>query len=1361
MGRTQQSILSFFGKPRAGARPPLRGAPAVAAPPAGATAGASAGNGGSGSGGGASMGGWGGGRPGAASRVGGGGVAPPPRSLAVEMDDDMPDDAQLLATLEMVESQSLAGARLGVSPAQRASLVSKRSSGLGISEEQFLSPARPPQTSRALVFGSSVHKRVLADKQPAGSPKKARVESCGAPTFSDDDAARTGRSPSLSVSPVTPRRRLRRTRGATAGSDSDSDFVPEPMGTDERSDDDDDLAVAAPRIRAAGQKMDDWRASSRTVAAERPVAGVSAVKVKLESLPPMSAADRAAVRERLMSCASLPGSTGTGGSGVAQVDGEDAWSAKNGWSVVVRDSAGRPTTHPDYDETTLYVPPKAVAGLTPFQKQFWDIKRHAYHVIIFFKKGKFYEMYDKDADVVHKELGLNYTGGGRVDMRCCGVPEQAFERHALRLLDLGYKVGRVEQTETINAATKRRKGAGTGGSAANRSAVCERSLVRVLTRSTVSDDFLLKDHHARYLLAIVEDEAAASSCGGSGDATPVNNDGEVLIGVCYVDAAAGAITVGEFLDDYRRAGVDKLLTYLSPPEILVDGTRPTSARLSSLLRWAGDTDSTDVVRVSGGFSTMTPARLQHYLGGASAGSAVEAQRQQLHRFFLDRGHVLASRAMGACADYLASLKVDAEVLSMGNFTLLPSPRDELPGSDVSSESDACSRSILGAPLPVHMCASTQDRYDPSVEPRAHMVLDAASLLNLEVLETGGDRSESGALISFVDRAVSAGGKRLLRRWLAEPLLDPAAINDRYNAIDFLHAADDASGSLLSGLRKQLSQLPDLTRALAKTHAAATVADNAVMFDNTNQRRVKEFISVLNGLQSALDILDTVSVDIARHRKCNVVDNDAAPRRLEWLVTSGAGVPESASAHLAWFFDGAFDFAAARKDGDLFLQPGAVASYDERKQAVADVEARLNAELAKHKTALRESGLKYFHRPKEPYQIEVPTACVQRSNLPRSWVLKSQSKTAQRYWTPEVERLANAHIDAMEQLEVETKTALRSLLARFDGDAAIWSAVARAVSELDALLALAVVSRPDGTGPMCRPTIVLASQASTDGVEASPVLHARSLRHPVLACRMNNNFVPNDVLLGTADGAEPDDAHPLAVVVTGSNMGGKSTLLRQTCVAAILAQMGCFVPAKSFTLTPVDRIFTRLGAHDRITRGQSTFAVEMEETATILSHATSQSLVIVDELGRGTSTHDGYAIAHAVLCDLTRRVRCRTLFATHYHLLTESFAADRGVALYKMAIRVDDANKDITFLYCFTPGVAPASFGIHCARLAGIPADVADHADASAKEFEETLARQLADRKEERLVESLALSLRGGVGSTALNAIFALVEAGRD
>lgn len=1244
----------------------------------------------------------------------------------------------------------MAESRVGSVPGAQSPPPAKRPSGFGFNEAELVSPVRPPRVSRTTVFGNPAHKRVLADKGPGESPKKARVE----PTDVDDEAD-GGRSSPFSASPVTPLRRLRRTRIASGDSDDDADYHPGPADSGGEDDDDGvDAPLATPR---AARKAASPARASPSPAASCPTPARGGAPLSLDDLPPMSAADRAFARERLAGCAGVPGGAGGSNTGVAQVGGEDAWKSKNGWTRDVRDAAGRSVTDPDYDKTTLFVPPRAFAGLTPFQKQFWEIKRQAYDVVIFFKKGKFYEMYDKDADVVHKELGLNYTGGGRVDMRCCGVPEQAFDRHTSRLLDLGYKVGRVEQTETINAATKRRKGAGAGSSAANRSAICERSLVRVLTRATVCDDYLLKDHRARYLLSIVEgDEAPAPAPGRDDNAAPATDEGEVLIGVCYVDAAAGAITVGEFVDDYRRAGVEKLLAYLRPPEILVDGSRPASERLSGLLRWAGDAEGTDVVRVSGGFSVMSPARLHQYLGGAAAGSSAEGQRQQLHRFFADRGHVLAARAMGACADYLAALKVDAEVLSMGNFTLLPSPRDELPGSDVSSASDACSGSTPGGSL-LALRRPMEGGYDPAVEPRVHMVLDAASLLNLEVLECGADRSEGGALISFVDRAVSSGGKRLLRRWLAEPLLDPAAINDRFNAIDYLHAADDASGTLLSELRAQLSQLPDLTRALAKTHAAATVADNAVMFDDTNKRRVKEFTTLLSGLRSALDILDSVSLDIASRR--DSTDADAAPRRLEWLVTSGAGVPDGAAARLSWFFDGAFDYAAARKDGTLFLRPGAVQSYDARKQAVADVEARLNQELAKHKSALREPGLKFFHRPKEPYQIEVPAACVQRSNLPRSWVLKSQSKTAQRYWTPEVERLAGEHIDAAELLELETKTALRSLLGRFDDDAATWSAVARAVAELDVLLALAVVSRSDGTGPMCRPKVVPAAQSGADG-DAAPMLHARSLRHPVLASRMNNNFVANDVFLGGADAGASGQAYPRAVVVTGSNMGGKSTLLRQTCLAAILAQVGCFVPATSCTLTPVDRIFTRLGAHDRITRGQSTFAVEMEETATILSHATPQSLVIVDELGRGTSTHDGYAIAHAVLVDLTRRLRCRTLFATHYHLLTESFAADPAVALYEMAIRVNEETKDITFLYRFSPGVAPASFGIHCARLAGIPATVADHADTSAKEFEETLAHQLAERKVERLAESLARCLRGsGAVPTAVDAICALAEAG--
>ena len=187
-----------------------------------------------------------------------------------------------------------------------------------------------------------------------------------------------------------------------------------------------------------------------------------------------------------------------------------------------------------------------------------------------------------------------------------------------------------------------------------------------------------------------------------------------------------------------------------------------------------------------------------------------------------------------------------------------------------------------------------------------------------------------------------------------------------------------------------------------------------------------------------------------------------------------------------------------------------------------------------------------------------------------------------------------------------------------------------------------------------------------------------------------------------------------LLVTGPNMGGKSTLLRQTCLGVILAQIGCYVPATACTLTPVDRIFTRIGSSDRILEGKSTFFVEMEETGNIIKMASKRSLCIVDELGRGTSTFDGYSIAHAVLKYLVRRIKCMTLFSTHYHMLLDDFRDTKHVDLYHMACKQDEDGETITFLYKFIKGECPQSFGLNVARMSGLPDAIVDEARRKAK-----------------------------------------------
>ena len=213
---------------------------------------------------------------------------------------------------------------------------------------------------------------------------------------------------------------------------------------------------------------------------------------------------------------------------------------------------------------------------------------------------------------------------------------------------------------------------------------------------------------------------------------------------------------------------------------------------------------------------------------------------------------------------------------------------------------------------------------------------------------------------------------------------------------------------------------------------------------------------------------------------------------------------------------------------------------------------------------------------------------------------------------------------------------------------------------------------------------------------NPYLELVQMRHPILSTRLSN-FVPNDTMIGYLK----DNEIKSSVLITGPNMGGKSTILRQTCIGVIMAQIGCYVPAKKCKLTVVDRIFTRIGARDRILEGKSTFFIEMEETKTIIDHATCNSLIIVDELGRGTSTNEGMVIAKSILEFITNKIKCRNLFTTHYHELVDNCRIFKGVDLFHMDCFVDDTNQSVNFLYKFIQGVCPKSYGINVAKLAGI------------------------------------------------------------
>ncbi|XP_024516949.1 DNA mismatch repair protein MSH7 isoform X1 [Selaginella moellendorffii] len=285
-------------------------------------------------------------------------------------------------------------------------------------------------------------------------------------------------------------------------------------------------------------------------------------------------------------------------------------------------------------------------------------------------------------------------------------------------------------------------------------------------------------------------------------------------------------------------------------------------------------------------------------------------------------------------------------------------------------------------------------------------------------------------------------------------------------------------------------------------------------------------------------------------------------------------------------------------------------------------------------------------------------------------------------------------DQDEDEETQRKT-LSWMILEFNKHQRHWTAIVDALSYIDVLISFAAAKRA-AEGPTCRPTFVAADQ----GVA---VLEMQGLWHPFAAAGMGGTFVPNDIALGLGK--------PRAILLTGPNMGGKSTLLRATCVATLMAQLGCYVPSESCTLSLVDTIFTRIGARDRIMSGESTFMVECAEAGSILCNATSNSLVVLDELGRGTSTFDGYAIAYAVFRHLVEAVGCRLVFATHYHPLTQEFSGHPSVSLQHMACSFDSSSSDrqLAFLYKLRAGASSASYGLQVALLAGIPASVVDAA----------------------------------------------------
>ncbi len=545
---------------------------------------------------------------------------------------------------------------------------------------------------------------------------------------------------------------------------------------------------------------------------------------------------------------------------------------------------------------------------------------------------------------------------------------------------------------------------------------------------------------------------------------------------------------------------------------------------------------------------------------------------------------------------------------------------------------------------------------------AGMPLDAHTRRNLELLRNGRSGRVEGSLLGVLDRTRTPMGGRLLRRWLSQPLLDRQRLERRLDAVEAAVRAD----RLRSQARALLESVGDLERQVG---------------------RVAQGVATPRELRALADSLGALA------RLCDLLERGAPPALLGALVDTDA--PASAAAPLDPCTDvaGLIARAVARPGSGRLVQPG---YSEELDRLIAEVEqarhwiARLE-QAERQRTGIR--SLKVGFNQVFGYYLEVTKPNL--ALVPADYQRKQTLVSAERFITPELKDRESQILHLEERIEALEREEFDRLLSQVASQGDRLRRLARAVAQLDVFTALAEVARERG---YCRPLL-----------DDSQELEIVDGRHPVVEVSLDpGSFIPNDTRL---DGADCQ-----VMVVTGPNMAGKSTYLRQVALIVLLAQIGSFVPARSARIGLVDRVFTRIGAHDDIAAGASTFMVEMMEAASILRHATPRSLVVLDEVGRGTSTFDGLSIARAVV-EALHELGARTLFATHFHELAELARALPRVRVFNAAV-ADDGD-EVVFLRKVVPGAADRSYGIQVARLAGLPPDVTRRAE----EILQTLERQ--------------------------------------
>ncbi len=556
----------------------------------------------------------------------------------------------------------------------------------------------------------------------------------------------------------------------------------------------------------------------------------------------------------------------------------------------------------------------------------------------------------------------------------------------------------------------------------------------------------------------------------------------------------------------------------------------------------------------------------------------------------------------------------------------------------------------------------------------HMTLDKATIRNLEITETLYDKTVKGSLLGVLDKCQTAMGSRRLRQWLREPLNDSFEINRRLDGVEELF--NDIL--MRNNIREALKQIYDFQRLMGR-----------IAMGNANG---KDLIALRNSIRVLPDIkfeLSGANSDILRDLNGKIHDFESIYERIDAAISEDAGF--------------------TIREGGL-IKDGYSKELDDLKFSIKDGKEWISSLEQKERERTGIKTIKVGYNKVFGYYIEVSKSF--QDQVPEEYIRKQTLVNGERFITPELKEMENLVLNAeakINDMEYRLFVEIRGFIQGFIREI---QETSEAVSDLDVLLSYAAVSEK----------LDYVKPSIDDSLEISIVKG----RHPVIEQTVENGlFVSNDTYIDNKDQS--------MLLITGPNMAGKSTYMRQTALIVLMAQAGCFVPAESARIGVCDRIFTRIGASDNLAQGQSTFFVEMSELSYILNNAGERSLIILDEIGRGTSTYDGLSIAWACVEELCNdKTHIRTLFATHYHELT--VLEDEIPGVKNLNVDVAEEGGTVVFLHKIVEGSASRSYGIQVARLAGIPEDLLERAEHKLYELEEGKTAVRKETEENDLYE---------------------------